>query len=209
MRTVHVVVHPEATHHVDGVVGGWFESDLTPAGLADANAIAIALRAVVGAHSAAEVFSSDSLRAKRTAEPIGAALNTTPVPDRRLREKSYGAAEGRPQDWLDRRFLPSPAVGDRLWHDEGIAGAETKGAFAQRIYSAMDDVLARPAEHQVIVTHGFALTFVVAAWGRIPVDSLGYLNFKARAGSITTLHEDDYFHNRQVVRLCDTSHLVR
>ncbi len=29
----------------------------------------------------------------------------------------------------------------------------------------------------------------------------------AASGSITVLHEDDYFHNRQVVSLGDTRHL--
>lgn len=29
-----------------------------------------------------------------------------------------------------------------------------------------------------------------------------------RPGSITELHEDDYFHNRQIVRLSDTGHLT-
>jgi probable phosphoglycerate mutase len=59
----------------------------------------------------------------------------------------------------------------------------------------------------VIVTHGFALSFVVAAWIRMPLNSLGYVSFPARSGSITTLHEDDYFHNRQVLTLAGTRHL--
>ena len=54
-----------------------------------------------------------------------------------------------------------------------------------------------------------ALTFVVAAWFCLPIDSVGYMNLRCSAGSITTLKEDDYFHNRQVVRLDDTGHLVR
>jgi probable phosphoglycerate mutase len=129
------------------------------------------------------------------------------TPDRRLREKSYGAAEGRPQDWLDARFIPPPATGDRLSHDEGIPGAETKAAFAARVYSAMEDITARSTERQVIVTHGFTLTFVIAAWIQMPPASLGYANFRSKPGSITTLHQDDFFYNRQVAVLADTTHL--
>lgn len=55
--------------------------------------------------------------------------------DARLREKSYGVAECRPQAWLDERFIAPPAVGDRRSDHEGIAGAETKGEFAERIYA--------------------------------------------------------------------------
>lgn len=131
------------------------------------------------------------------------------IQDRRLREKSYGTAEGRPQDWLDERFIAPPAVGDRLNHDEGIPGAETRAAFAARVYSAMEEIIARPAEFQVIVTHGFALTYVIAAWINMPAESLGYVNFRSLPGSITTLRQDDFFGNRQVAALADTLHLDR
>ncbi|WP_291799342.1 hypothetical protein [Brevibacterium sp.] len=30
MRTLCVVTHPEATHHVHELVGGWHDSELTP-----------------------------------------------------------------------------------------------------------------------------------------------------------------------------------
>jgi probable phosphoglycerate mutase len=207
-RAIFVVTHPEATHHVEGLVGGWHDSDLTPRGLQHADAIAQTLASELHGVAGPEVFSSDLLRARRTAEPIAAALGTVAAFDQRLREKSYGAAEGRPQRWLDERFIPPPVTGDRTGHDEGLPGAETKAEFAARIYAAVDTILGRPAEHQVIVTHGFALTFVVAAWIGMPLSSLGYVNFSARSGSITTLHEDDCFRNRQVRSLASTRHLT-
>ncbi|WP_418001760.1 histidine phosphatase family protein [Mycobacterium sp. PDNC021] len=206
-RTIYVVTHPEATHHVDGLVGGWYDSDLTPAGLRDARTVAETLDALIPDGSGVTVVTSDSLRARRTAEVIAEVVGSVAVPDRRLREKSYGDAEGRPQSWLDERFIAPPATGDRLSHDEGIPGAETKGDFAARIYAAMDAICADPARHQVVVTHGFALTFVVAAWIGMPVAALGHVNFLAKPGGITTLREDEYFRNRQVVALSDTGHL--
>lgn len=206
-KTIYVVVHPEATHHVDGLVGGWHDSNLTVKGLTDAKAIAQWLRGEIPTEVAVDVFSSDLRRARRTADQISDALQTVVTADLRLREKSYGAAEGRPQRWLDERFVPPPATGDRLSHDEGIPGAETKAVFAARVYAAIEDITARTAERQVIVTHGFALTFVIAAWIRMPPASLGYVNFRSKSGSITTLREDDFFHNRQVSVLADTRHL--
>ncbi|MCS0635804.1 histidine phosphatase family protein [Streptomyces sp. LP05-1] len=207
MRSIHVVAHPEASHHVKGLVGGWHDSPLTPAGLLGAAAIARALRAEIPEDAEVELISSDLQRTRRTAEEVGAAFGVRPLLDPRLREKSYGEAEGRPQEWLDKRFVPPPATGDRMGHHEGVEGAETKADFAERVYLAMDEILARPRTHQIIVTHGFALTFVVAAWIRMPVENLGYINLRAPSGSITHLREDDFFHNRQVVRLGDTSHL--
>ncbi|MGA5540258.1 histidine phosphatase family protein [Mycobacterium sp. NPDC051198] len=207
-RKLYVVTHPEATHHVDGLVGGWYDSDLTAKGLRDAHTVAEALRARVPGTAAVNVVSSDLLRAQRTAAVIAETFHTAEVLDPRLREKSYGEAEGRPQRWLDERFIAPPALGDRLAHGEGLRGAETKEEFARRIYAAMEAITAAGVSHQVIVTHGFALTFVIAAWIKMPLASVGYVNFAGKAGSITTLYEDDRFRNRQVLELSATQHLT-
>ncbi|RII16958.1 putative phosphoserine phosphatase 2 [Streptomyces sp. YIM 130001] len=207
MRSLYVVTHPEATHHIDGVVGGWHDSSLTAAGEGAARRAARALRDRIPEGTEVELFSSDLRRTRQTAEETGALFGVDPVLDPRLREKSYGEAEGRPQAWLDERFVPPPAVGERLDHDEGIAGAETKAAWVRRVYAAMDDILARPCGHQIVVTHGGSLTVVVASWIGMPVESTGRAAFRAAPGSITVLHEDDYFHNRQVVELGGTRHL--
>ncbi|WP_414936372.1 histidine phosphatase family protein [Amycolatopsis sp. cmx-11-51] len=199
MRTVYVVTHPESTHHLDRLVGGWYDSELTPEGERAAVAIAESLHAKVPED--VELYTSDLRRAARTAEVIGERLGVTPIPDRRLREKSYGEAGSKPQEWLDSRFVPPPAAGERLGHDEGIPGAETKGAMAARVYAAMDSILESDSEHQIVVTHGGALTFVIAAWIRMPLESAGYVDFRGPPGSVTVLREDDYFHNRQVVSL--------
>ncbi|MFD0362897.1 histidine phosphatase family protein [Nocardia sp. GCM10030253] len=208
MRTIYVIAHPESTHHVEGLVGGWYDSPLTPAGSRAAAAIAEALRTKIPEQVDVELFSSDLQRAAQAALVIGDLLHVRPVLDRRLREKSYGEAEGMSQEWLKQRFVPPPAVGERMRHDEGIPGSETMAAFAQRIYAAMHAIAQSDCEHQVIVTHGGAITFAVASWTKIPIESLGYARFQAASGSITELREDDYFHNRQVVSLGDTRHLA-
>lgn len=207
MRSIYVIAHPEATHHIEKVVGGWHDSQLTPAGRAAAVRIARTLREQIPAGAGVEVFSSDLLRASQTAEEVAREFGAEPILDRRLREKSYGEAEGRPQQWLDERFIPAPADGDRMAHHEGIPGSETRGECAKRVCAAAEEILARDCEHQIIVTHGFALTFVVTTWIKMPYESLGSVSFRAPSGSITTLREHDFFQNRQVVSLGDTRHL--
>ncbi|GAA3399282.1 histidine phosphatase family protein [Streptomyces roseoviridis] len=207
MRTVYVVTHSQATHHVEDVVGGWHDSQLTPTGIRAAAAIARALRDRIPQDAGVELYASDLRRTRQTAEAVAELFGVDPVLDSRLREKSYGVAGGRPQQWLDQRFVAPPAVGERMEHDEGVQGAETKAAWARRVYAAMDDILKRPCAHQIIVTHGGSLTFVVTAWIRMPLETVGYASFRAPSGSITTLHEDDFFHNRQVMSLGDARHL--
>ncbi|MGN6239429.1 MAG: histidine phosphatase family protein [Cellulosimicrobium cellulans] len=206
-RTIHVVTHPEATHHVEGLVGGVHDSDLTARGARQAALVAAALRARIPDDAAVDVVTSDLLRTRRTACAIGAALGTVPRLDARLREASYGEAGGRPQAWLDARFVPPPAVGDRLRHDVGVTGAETRLDVALRVYAATTDLLRRAADHQVVVTHGFAATFVVAAWIGMPVEAAGSVTFPVASGSITTLREDGFFHNRGVLSVGDVAHL--
>lgn len=73
--------------------------------------------------------------------------------------------------------------------------------FAERVYTAMDDRPARPCEQQIVVTHGFALTFVIATWWRLPVESLDYLDLPTRSGSIVPLREGDFFYDRALTCL--------
>jgi len=56
VRNIYLVVHPEATHHLEGVVGGWHDSQLTPAGERAAASIAGALRARIPMDADVELF---------------------------------------------------------------------------------------------------------------------------------------------------------
>ncbi|ADG73236.1 Phosphoglycerate mutase [Cellulomonas flavigena DSM 20109] len=208
VRTLSVVTHPEATHHVDGLVGGQFDSGLTPRGERQAAAIAAALRDRVAPGASVAVVTSDLRRTRRTAEVVADVLGVAPVLDPRLREKSYGEAGGRPQAWLDARFVPPPAVGDRLGHHDGPAGSETRLDVAVRAYRATTDALGLDVDELVVVTHGFTAGLVVAAWIGMPVEAAGHVAFPVPSGSITTLREDGFFHNRAVVTVGDVRHLA-
>ncbi|WP_181274688.1 histidine phosphatase family protein [Brevibacterium oceani] len=218
-RTLYVVTHPESRHHVEGRVGGWFDSPLTERGRSQARSIATELRRRIPADASAEVVTSDLARTRSTAEVVAEALGTRAQVAAGLREKSYGIAEGREQSWLDERFVFPPKPEDvagsehmldhqaRLDHDEGIEGAETRRELGTRVYAAMDEILARPATHQVVVTHGFAHTFVIGRWLEVPLDAMGWAAFAARSGCITELTEDAAFGNRTLRRLADVGHL--
>ena len=207
MRDVWVVVHAASKHHDEGLVGGWYDSELSTAGCEQAVQVAAGLRKRVPAGAPCRVYSSDLRRAVQTAEPIASSLGADLVELHGLRELSYGVAEGRPEAWLEARFVPAPPE-DRLDHDSGIEGAETKRQLAARVYEAVGSILADDFEHQVIVTHGFASTFVVMAWCRVPIEAVGWVNLRAEPGGITHLAEDDFFQNRAVRSLNATEHLL-
>ena len=99
MRHIYLVTHPEAQHHVDGVVGGWHDSDLTARGRLQAERIAEVLASRIGLQPV-EVYSSDLRRASQAAERIARRFFVDVHTDARLRERSNGEADGRSQAWL-------------------------------------------------------------------------------------------------------------
>lgn len=201
MERVYVVTHPQASHHTDGVVGGWFDSHLTDQGRERAEEIARYLRRIVPGDATPQLVSSDLLRTRQTAEAIGAAFAIETTLDAGLREKSYGVAGGRPQAWLSERFVPPPATGDRLDHVEGIEGAETMRQCLERVYAAVARIEAEPARHRIIVAHGGTAGFVASAWMGIPLEACSTARLRTPSGSVTILEQDDQFHNRSLVAL--------
>lgn len=92
--TFYIVRHGETTWNVEGLLQGHGDSPLTPEGELQALGLSKKFADVHFDH----VFSSDLMRAKRTAELISIekklAVNTTHL----LRERSFGKYEGRPRE---------------------------------------------------------------------------------------------------------------
>ncbi len=209
VRNIYVVTHPQATHHVEGVVGGWHDSTLTELGRTQAELIADELATRLTGGGPVHTVTSDLQRAWRTAEIIQARVGGTLRLDPDLREKSYGAAEGRPTAWLRQRQVPLPDAGERLRHDEGLPGAETRLDLARRAYAAMRRLCESASEDQVVVTHGGTATLLLAAWIELPLEAAGRVQFGFSSGGITHLAKNPRHHSHMVVRLNDLDHLTR
>ncbi len=87
-KDIYLVAHGEAQHHVQGLVGGWYDSDLTELGHRQAQAIAGRLAERLAGAPSAEVYASDLRRTAQTAAPIARVLGVEPVLWRDLRERS-------------------------------------------------------------------------------------------------------------------------
>ncbi|MFF1822720.1 histidine phosphatase family protein [Kribbella sp. NPDC058245] len=206
MRYLYLVTHPEAQHHVDGLVGGWYDSALTRRGHQQAERIADVLQAKIGANPV-EVHSSDLRRTTQTAETIAARFDTKVHLDPRLRERTNGDADGRPQSWLTERRIPLPEYGDRLAHHDGPEGAETRLHLVERLYPALEEILSRESETQIIVSHGNATSYLISAWLGIPMLNTDRGFFPLTSGGITTLRRNDTHYSNQVLALNETDHL--
>lgn len=205
MRNVYVVTHAQSLHHVEGRVGGWYDTPLTDLGREQAEKTGRFLKSAIDSTDV-RLFSSNLKRAAETAEIIGRHLQKPVTLDPRLREMNYGDAEGKPQSWFRDRIKPQPTDGNRLDH-RVYAGAESRIEVAERADAALTDILEEGALDTVIVSHGFASTFLIMAWMKIPPEHMDYCSLPARPGSVTKLHEDDLFGSRSVSYLCSTAHL--
>ncbi len=205
MRNVYVVTHAQSLHHIEKRVGGWYDTSLTDLGREQAEKTGRFLRSAIDSADV-QLFSSDLKRAAETAEIIGKHIKKPVTLDSRLREMSYGEAEGEPQSWFNDQIEPQPTDGNRLDH-RVYTGAESRFEVGERVSVALADILGKGARDAVIVSHGFASTFLIMAWMKVPADHMDYCNFSAKPGCVTMLHEDDLFGSRSLSYLCSTAHL--
>jgi probable phosphoglycerate mutase len=205
MRNVFVVTDPEATHVVEGLVGGWYNSSLTAQGSRDAQRIADRLVTLMPGVQAVQLVTSDLHRAQQTAAPIAQAFGAAPLVDSDVRERSYGAAEGKAPGL--HMFLPPSRDAGRMDHHPGTLGTETRREWATRAYRALERVVQTGAENTVIVTHGGTLTYLISAWIGLPLEHAGYEKFASTPGGITHRSEDDVAHDHAVITLNDSTHL--
>lgn len=126
-----LVRHGATDLNLEGRCQGWIDPDLNGRGVRQARAAGAALR-TMGVRPT-EVWSSDLLRARRTAELLvpDAAVRT----DRRLRELAFGSWEGRA--WDEVRSTRSKAFLGWARDPEAVAppGGETLGELRARMWS--------------------------------------------------------------------------
>ena len=85
-KIIYTLQHPQAQHHLNGMVGSWTDWDLSELGVQQAQRIALNLKAELAGKSV-RLLSSDLKRAWHTAEIVGEALEIKAEKEPRLRER--------------------------------------------------------------------------------------------------------------------------
>ena len=158
-----LVRHGQTTRNRDGALAGWDDVDLTPAGEAQARALRTELAALAFTHA----WSSDLIRAVRTAQLAWG----EPQIDARLREIDFGDLEGRLWETLEAQHK------DALLRFEGFVapGGESLAQLQQRVEAFIDHL---PAGRHLIFTHGGVI--------RMLAHRLGQANFP-QPGTVTVI----------------------
>ena len=154
MATVLLIRHGETAWNVEGRIQGYLDSPLTDLGQAQAEAL--------GARLAGEaldaLISSDLGRTRQTIHPISRSTGLAPVFDSALRERNYGAWEGRTYAEIKRDF---PEDYERILRRDPHAaaqGGESAVQFQERVVAAFTRLaLALRGRRIAVVTHGGVL----------------------------------------------------
>jgi broad specificity phosphatase PhoE len=156
VTTLLLVRHGETDWNRDGRWQGHSDTHLNDVGREQAARVAGEVNGVD------VVYSSDLARARETADIVAARLGLPVRLDERLRERSFGAWEGKTGPEIELEFRDA--------HSRWVAGegpgaedAEAFADFAARVQDFLADVLARhPDETALVVAHGGSIRVIHA-----------------------------------------------
>jgi 2,3-bisphosphoglycerate-dependent phosphoglycerate mutase len=165
---LHFVRHGETDWNRDGRIQGMSDVPLSALGREQAEELAAAL----GARPIGAVYSSDLRRAVETATPLagrlGVVVQTTPA----LRERSFGANEGRIAAEVAAEFGKEVASA-WLSPDERHPGGESMREVYERVAAFLDHLLDDPpADEIAFVTSGGPIRVATAHLAREPVETI-------------------------------------
>jgi broad specificity phosphatase PhoE len=200
--TILIVRHAQATHHLNGLTGGWTDSKLT--GLGHNQAARAAERLAIHLDGfTPRLVSSDQTRAMETASYLSSALATPILSTPELREFNNGIAANQPQAEADRLLLPR---GSENLDWQPYPEAETWRQFFARVASGMEKILAEKNGPWVLVSHGGTIGNIIAWWLWLDAPALDRIFFRTDPASLSILGISE-FAERTLFRLNDTAHL--
>lgn len=203
MKEIITIQHPQSIHHTNGMVGSWTDWDLTEDGVQQAQYIAANLAEELKRRPApkkAVLYTSDLLRASRTAEIIGEKLNLTPIPEKSLRERNLGKAIGQSVKWMrENAECWEKTVDDRLFSD-----AESRRDEWERLLPFFQKLIKSDADQIIIVSHGDLLSVFNAMWLGLSVEMLDHCDLWGMSGGVSFLLELPEG-KRRILRLSDLS----
>jgi broad specificity phosphatase PhoE len=155
VSTLLLVRHGETDWNRDGRWQGHSDTHLNDSGREQAARLADELDGVD------VIYSSDLARARETAEIVAERVDLPVHLDPRLRERSFGAWEGKTGPEIESEFAAAHAKW--LAGGPGADDAEPFAEFAARVESFLAEVVARhPDETVLIVAHGGSIRVIHA-----------------------------------------------
>lgn len=197
-----LVRHGETDWNVDRRLQGHTDIDLNAHGIKQATQMAKALQAIDLQFDV--LYTSDLLRAARTAKAIEDLFQVNAIADTALRERHLGALQGL-------TLNEAPLLEPELWnihlqrdlHHE-LNGGESISQFANRIHGALEKIHRHhPGRTILLVSHGGALDMMYRLASNQPLAAEKVVSVPN--ASLNWISHDE--NGWRVDRWADTSHL--
>ena len=201
MKTIITIQHTQSMHHTNGMVGSWTDWELSELGMQQANRIGEKLKAEL-LDKKFVIYSSDLLRAKRTAENIGKHLGISPILRIELRERNLGRCCGKSVQWLRKNLeMQEKTIDDRLFSD-----AESRRDEWNRLKPFFDEVMKSDNENIIIVSHGDLLSVFNTMFLGLNVETINTSEMFGLAGGVSYMFENNEG-KRVIKKLSDMSYV--
>jgi len=177
---LYCIRHGETTFNAEGRIQGQHDSQLSPLGRKQSEAIARALADV----KIEVVFSSPLSRAFETAKPLAAARGVELKTDDRLKELNAGIFQLLLPTEMAEKYPTETARWKSHDPDFQIPGGESRRQLMERGGKALEDILAGEHDVAAVVAHGGLLTAAFKYLLGIPADRSPFMLYN---GSINLL----------------------
>ncbi len=158
-HTLILIRHAQSEHHIADLTGGWTDTDLTPLGRQQAQALAARLQRELEDRPL-RLISSDLKRGVQTAEILAQALHLPFSLEPGLRDYNNGSADGMARSLADNLRAPIPP--DFMsWRSH--PGAESWGEYLERVWKTLD-ALPDFDGYTLIVTHAGTINCAPLWW---------------------------------------------
>lgn len=201
MKTIITIQHTQSVHHTNGMVGSWTDWELSELGVEQAKKIGEKLKAELEGRNFV-MYSSDLMRAKQTAENVGAYLGLTPMLRTELRERNLGKCCGKSVQWLRENLeCQEKTIDDRLFSD-----AESRRDEWNRLKPFFDEIMGNDEENIIIVSHGDLLSVFNAMFMGLDVEDLNKYEMFGLAGGVSYMFVNNEG-KRFIKRMSDMSYI--
>lgn len=202
MKRIITIQHCQSEQHINGMMGGWNDWELTELGREQARRIGERLGAELEGQSV-KLYSSDLKRASQTAAPLAEKLGIEVEYRQELREFNGGPlVMGKSKAWY-REHCDN--FGDKV-DERPMPGAETKRDVYERIMPLCREVQERAEDTVIFVSHGGALSVWNIVWLGLPPEVMNTCGIFGRAGAIG---EFDVYRGweHRILRIGDLSYI--
>jgi 2,3-bisphosphoglycerate-dependent phosphoglycerate mutase len=203
--TLLLVRHAETDDNANMRLSGWTDTDLSAKGESQVELLADHFNRAHGHVEA--LYASPLVRARRTAEAIGALTGHQPILLDDLREMYFGELDGRPFEELREAYAHLLAADENSEIEDFVwPSGESRSGFSTRVLRVIDHIASRhPGQAVGIVTHGGVIaTLMTTLHGE---SAARWRKWVVPNASLTEVVWDPISHTGAVMRHGDASHL--